>query len=109
MFYLQFFIVCCDVGSDFYVWLEECDVLEVFDYLKVENVYLDSELVDQVGLCEILFEEIRGCICEIDLLLFSLWGLWLYYQCIIVGDEYLCYYCCLCLEDGSLVVDEGVE
>lgn len=48
-----------DAGRDPYAWLEERDAPEVLDYLKAENAYLDSELADQAGLRETLFEEIR--------------------------------------------------
>ncbi len=98
-----------DAGSDPYAWLEERDAPEVLDYLKAENAYLDSELADQAGLRETLFEEIRGRIRETDLSLPSPWGPWLYYQRTTAGDEYPRHYRCPRPEDGSLAVDEGAE
>ncbi len=98
-----------DAGSDPYAWLEERDAPEVLDYLKAENAYLDSELADQAGLRETLFEEIRGRIRETDLSLPSPWGPWLYYQRTTAGDEYPRHYRCPRPADGSLAVDEGAE
>ena len=98
-----------DAGRDPYAWLEERDAPEVLDYLKAENAYLDSELADQAGLRETLFEEIRGRIRETDLSLPSPWGPWLYYQRTTAGDEYPRHYRCPRPADGSLAIDEGAE
>lgn len=102
-------IARADAGADPYRWLENRDADEVLDYLKAENAYLDSQLADQAGLREALFQEIKGRIRETDLSLPSPWGPWLYYQRTTAGDEYPRHYRCPRPLDGSLTVDEAAE
>ncbi len=102
-------IARADQGQDPYKWLENRDAPEVLDYLKAENAYLDSQLAEQAGLREALFQEIKGRIRETDLSLPSPWGPWLYYQRTTAGDEYPRHYRCPRPADGSLKVDEQAE
>jgi oligopeptidase B len=96
-------------GTDPYAWLEQRDAVEVLDYLKAENAYLEEQLADQAGLRETLFQEIRGRIRETDLSLPTPWREWLYYTRTVAGDEYPRHYRCPRPADGSLTVDESAE
>jgi oligopeptidase B len=96
-------------SDDPYRWLENRDTVEVLDYLKAENAYLETQLSDQAGLRETLFQEIKGRIRETDLSLPSPWGPYLYYQRTTAGDEYPRHYRCKRPADGLMEVDSASE
>lgn len=88
-----FMVDCCfifcmyygDIFDDFYEWFRVKDLDEVIVYFEVENVYIDVEIVYFVDFREWLFQEIRGCVQEIDLFVLICCGDWWYYSCIEEG------------------------
>lgn len=96
-------------GPDPYAWLQNRDTDEVMDYLKAENAWQETQLADQEGLRETLFQEIKARILETDLSLPSPWGPYLYYTRTTEGDEYARHYRCPRPADDSLSIDEAHE
>lgn len=96
-----FFFVWCDVMvfeeygcecCDLYFWFCECEVLEVREYLEVENCYFEEYIVDCVGLVEEIYGELKECIVFDDSFVFVVEGSFEYFVCFVEGDLFVSYW-----------------
>lgn len=111
---LYSFMVYGQIIEDFYVWLKdlnyfEVDDVDVFVYLKVENVYFEVQMVLYMVLIDMFYEEMKVCIKEDEMLVLQKDGDWFYWIVYVIGGQYKIWWCKFVVGgDDELLFDELV-